>query len=68
MPALAELRLSINQRGAELFCVVGDKVTQEEQWSFGRSIGKAEARELVEALFQNGFDVMQFWAHGPSDE
>jgi hypothetical protein len=64
---LAELCLSITSREARLTYKSGEKVTEDEVWTFPRPLSRTEAKELAEAVFHEAFDLIQYAVHGDGD-
>jgi hypothetical protein len=61
---LAEVKLVIAPTEARLTITKGDEVVDDEIWSFGRKIGKTEAREFARAVFDDAYDGINFMVHG----
>lgn len=61
---LAEVRLVILPRQARLTLRKGDDIVEDEVWSFERSLGASEAMELARAVFDDGYDAMNWLVHG----
>jgi hypothetical protein len=61
---LSEVRLVIAPKEARLTIVRGDKIVEDEIWSFGRSIGRSEAAEFARAIFDDAYDGMNLMVHG----
>ena len=61
---LAEVKLVIAPTEARLTISRGEEIVDDEVWSFGRKIGKAEAREFARAVFDDAYDGINFMVHG----
>jgi hypothetical protein len=61
---LAEVRLVVTHKEARLTLVKGDDVSDDEVWKFDKPLGRSQAFDLANCFFQDGFDLMQFMAHG----
>lgn len=61
---LADVRLIVGATEARLTVRHDDKVVEDEIWSFGRRIGRDEAKQMAEALFADAYDMMNFAVHG----
>jgi hypothetical protein len=65
---LAEVRLVIAPMEARLTIRRGDEIVDDEIWSFGRKVGRAEAQEFARAVFDDAYDGMNFMVHGDERE
>jgi hypothetical protein len=65
---LAEVRLVIAPLEARLTIRRGDEIVDDEIWSFGRKLGKAEAQEFAKAVFDDAYDAMNYAVHGDERE
>ena len=61
---LAEVKLTIAPTGATLTVMKGDKVIDEELWSFGRKIGSSEAADAAKAVFDDAYDALNWMVNG----
>jgi len=61
---LAEVRLVIAPTEARLTISKGDEIVDDEIWTFGRKIGRSEAREFARAVFDDAYDGVNFMVHG----
>ncbi len=61
---LAEVKLTIAPTGATLTVTKGDKVVDEELWSFGRKIGSSEAADAAKAVFDDAYDALNWMVNG----
>lgn len=61
---LAEVKLVIAPTEARLTISKGEEIVDDEIWSFGRKIGKTEAREFARAVFDDAYDGINFMVHG----
>jgi hypothetical protein len=61
---LAEVKLTIAPTGATLTVMKGDKVVDEELWSFGRKIGSSEAADAAKAVFDDAYDALNWMVNG----
>jgi hypothetical protein len=61
---LAEVKLVIAPTEARLTISKGEEIVDDEVWSFGRKIGKTEAREFARAVFDDCYDGINFMVHG----
>lgn len=41
-----------------------DAVVEDESWRFGRRLGREEARSMVQAIFDDAYDMMNSTVHG----
>lgn len=64
---LAEVCLTIASREARLTYKSGEKVVEDEVWTFERPLSRTEAKQLAEAVFHEAFDLMQYAVHGDGD-
>lgn len=60
----AEVRLVIGAKEARLTLTSGGKTVEEEVWKFSGPIGATEATDLVTAVFQDAYDIVQFVSNG----
>lgn len=65
---LAEVRLVIAPKEARLTLRRGDDIIEDEIWTFGRQIGRAEAAELARAIFDDSYDALNWMVHGDGDD
>lgn len=61
---LADVRLSIAQKEARLVVRHGDDIVEDEVWTFGRNIGREEAKSMAAAIFADAYDLLNFVTHG----
>jgi hypothetical protein len=61
---LARVELVIAPTEARLTLRRGDDIVEDEVWSFGRKIGRAEAAEFARAVFDDAYDALNFMVHG----
>lgn len=61
---LAEVRLIIGPKEARVTVRHGDDVVEDEVWSFGRQLGRSEAKEMAQAIFSDIYDMLNLLAHG----
>jgi len=64
---LAELRLTITAKQAELSLKGGSKVVEEEVWTFPTKIRRGDAKDLAEVAFHDAYDLMQAAVYGDDD-
>jgi len=65
---LAKVELVIAPKEARLTLYKGEVVVEDEVWSFGRQIGRSEAAEFARAIFDDGYDGMNYMVHGDDDD
>jgi len=61
---LARVELVISPLEAKLTIWRGDDVLEDETWSFGRQVGRSEAREFAKAVFDEAYDALNYMVHG----
>lgn len=61
---LAEVRLIIAGKEARLVMKVGERIVEDELWTFERKVGVTEAKELARVAFDDAYDLMQHAVHG----
>jgi hypothetical protein len=61
---MSDLRLTVTPRRASLALVANGKVIDEDVWKFEPSRGPAEVAEILKALYDEAYDLMQEYAHG----
>jgi hypothetical protein len=61
---LADVRLIIGTKEARLTVRHGDDIVEDELWKFDRHFGREEAKGMVEAIFSNAYDMLNFVTHG----
>lgn len=61
---LAEVRLIIAPKEARLLVRHGDDVVEDELWKFVPPISRTEAKKIAEAIFADGYSIMQYAVHG----
>lgn len=65
---LAEVTVAFHRKHAELVVKHGEKVAQQEKWSFP-AISKTEAKEASLSIFHDIYDFLNVCVHGdPEDE
>ena len=64
---LADVRLVVAANEARLTIRHDDKIVEDELWTFGRRIGREEAKGMAQAIFADAYDMMQFVVHGDDD-
>ena len=60
----AEIRLIVTATEARLLVRNDDAVVEDESWRFGRRLGREEARSMVQAIFDDAYDMMNSTVHG----
>lgn len=60
----AEVRLIIAKKEARLILKRDDDVIEDELWKFDSPMTKSEAVDLARIIFDEGYDLMQFYVHG----
>jgi hypothetical protein len=65
---LAEVRLIIAAKEARLVIRHGEKIVEDELWSFSDRIARSEAVGLAETAFHDAYDLIQYAVHGDDDE
>lgn len=61
---LADVRLIISPTEARLIVKHDDTIVEDEVWKFGRKVSRDEARDMAQAMFAAGYDMVNFIAHG----
>jgi hypothetical protein len=64
---LAELRLTITAKQAELSVSAGSKVIEQEVWTFPTKVRRADAKDIAEVAFHDAYDLMQSAVYGDDD-
>lgn len=61
---LAEVKLTITPQAARLTVTKGEKVVDDEVWTFDRKVGSTEAIEAAKAVFDDAYDALNWMVHG----
>jgi hypothetical protein len=61
---LAEVRLLIAPKEARLILKKGERLVEDEIWSFDRKISQTEAKEIAEVMFHDCYDLVQYSVYG----
>lgn len=64
---LAEVNIAINSKVATLVLRVGEKVKDEETWTFP-AVGRTEAAEVAATLFADAYDYLNLCVHGDVED
>jgi hypothetical protein len=64
---LGEVRLIVAAKEARLILRKGERVIEDEVWKFDRMPGQTEVGELVKAVFDNTYDMMNFVTSGDDE-
>ena len=64
---LGEVRLIVAAKEARLILRKGERVIEDEVWKFDRMLGQTEVGELVKAVFDNTYDMMNFVTSGDDE-
>lgn len=61
---LAEVRLLVGQREARLIVKHGESLVEDELWTFSGAISQTESREVVKAVFDTAYDLLNLVTNG----
>lgn len=61
---LAEVRLIIAPKEARLLLKHGDRIVEDEIWTFDGKVSTTEARELISVAFHECYDLLNTAVHG----
>lgn len=61
---LADVRLIVTATEARLTIRHDDQIVEDEVWKFGRRVGREEAKSMVQAIFDDSYDLLNFVTHG----
>ena len=64
---MAEVHLVVASKECTLTIKSGERVLEQETWSFPRPLSRTEAKELAEATFHDAYDLIQYSVHGDGD-
>jgi hypothetical protein len=65
---LAEVRLIIAAKEARLILKKGEKIVEDELWTFDARIDRSEAGSVAVAAFHDAFDLLQYAVYGDDDQ
>lgn len=65
MAVLAELKVVIASKEARLMLLRGDRVVEDEVWTFRPQIEKQTASDLARVMFDDLYDFINLAANGP---
>lgn len=65
MAVLAELKVVIASKEARLMLLRGDRVVEDEVWTFRPQIEKQAASDLARVMFDDLYDFINMAANGP---
>lgn len=65
MAVLAELKVVIASKEARLMLLRGDRVVEDEVWTFKPQIEKPAASDLARVMFDDLYDFINLAANGP---
>jgi hypothetical protein len=64
---MAEVHLIVASKECTLTISSGERVLEQEKWTFPRPLSRTEAKQLAEATFHDAYDLIQYSVHGDGD-
>ena len=64
---IAEVRLIIAASEARLVLKHGEKIIEDEVWTFPHKISRTEAKQAADTAFHDIYDLLQYTVNGDDD-
>lgn len=63
-----QVTLVVTKKSARLTLKRGDEVVEDEVWDFAVPAPSAEIRDIVECVFHDSYDLLNYSTHGPPQQ